>query len=311
MNKSSLIFIAGAAGLIGLAIVRTLREQGFNNLLTPTHSELDLTNQYLTRHYLLDNSPEYVFMCAAMVGGIEANNTRPAEFIHANLTIQTNVIHGAFEARVAKLLFLGSSCVYPKYVPNPIDEGSLMAGPLEATNEAYAAAKIAGIKMCQSYNKQYGTRFISAMPTNLYGPGDNYREGRAHVLPALIRRFHEAKVEGRSEVVVWGSGHPRREFLYSEDCAQACILLMEEYNSSDIVNVGYGDDISIKDLAHLVCKNVGYEGRVIFDPSKPDGIAKKLINSSKINGMGWRPTVDLDEGIRRTYKDFLKGEVRK
>ncbi|MDB4880730.1 MAG: NAD-dependent epimerase/dehydratase [Gemmatimonadetes bacterium] len=319
MKQSDRIYVAGHGGLVGSAIVRRLRALGFDNLLLRTRRELDLTDAPAVRSMLAQERPSHVFFAAAKVGGILANNTLPAEFIRDNLLIQLNVIDAAHAADVEKMLFLGSSCIYPKFAEQPIREESLLTGELEPTNEPYAVAKIAGIITCRSYNRQYGTRYISAMPTNLYGEGDNFDRNGSHVLPALVRRFHEAKLARDAEVVVWGSGTPRREFLYVDDMADASIHLMRTWAErlpdgtmvggenavNEIVNVGYGDDVSIGDLATLVKEIVGYEGTLTFDRTKPDGTPRKLLDSSRLQGTGWRPSVNLRDGIARTYEWFL------
>ena len=306
MEKVSKIFIAGHNGLVGSALVRKLREQGFNNLVFRSRKEMDLTNQHAVDDFFGKERPEYVFLAAAKVGGIHANNTYPAEFIFSNMQVQMNIINAAHESGVKKLLFLGSSCIYPKYTPQPMREDALLSGKLEPTNEPYAIAKIAGIIMCQSYNRQYGTDFISVMPTNLYGPNDNYHPENSHVLPALIRRFHEAKENGDPKVIIWGTGNPTREFLYSDDLADACIFLMEHHTGNEIVNIGSGIEVTIKDLAMKVKEAVGYEGELDFDVTKPDGTPKKLLDCSKIHSMGWRHKVELKEGIRLAYEDFKR-----
>ena len=314
MEKSAKIFVAGHRGLVGSAIVRTLKAQGYENILTRTHSELDLTNQAEVDDLFNKERPDYVFLAAAKVGGIFANNTYPAEFAFSNMQIQCNIVHSAWKYKLKKLLFLGSSCIYPKFAPQPMRESALLSGPLEETNKAYALAKIAGIIMCQSYNRQYGTNFISVMPTNLYGPNDNYHPENSHVLPALIRRFHEAKVSNAPSVTIWGTGSALREFLYSDDLADACVFLMNNYNDDEIVNIGYGEEISIKNLALTVKEAVGYKGQIRFDTSKPDGTPRKLLDCSKLNGLGWKPKVGLEEGLRLAYGDFVrrveKGEIK-
>jgi GDP-L-fucose synthase len=306
MEQSPKIFIAGHAGLVGSALVRKLKQKGFNNLLLKNRSELDLTNQHAVEVFFAYEKPEYVFLAAAKVGGIYANNTYPAEFIFSNMQVQMNIINEAWKYKAKKLLFLGSSCIYPKYCPQPMKEEHLLSGVLEPTNEPYALAKIAGIIMCQSYNRQYGTNFISVMPTNLYGPNDNYHPVNSHVLPALIRRFHEAKVNKTPLVTIWGTGNPTREFLYSDDLADACIFLMEKHNGNDIVNIGSGIEVTIRDLALHVKNAVGYEGNIDFDVTKPDGTSRKLLDCSKIHSMGWRHKVELDEGIKLAYADFVR-----
>jgi GDP-L-fucose synthase len=306
MLKSSKIFIAGHNGLVGSALVHKLQNSGFNNLILRSRSNLDLTNQLAVERFFVKEKPEYVFLAAAKVGGIHANSTYPAEFIFSNLQVQMNVINESYRSGVKKLLFLGSSCIYPKYAPQPMREDALLSGYLEPTNEAYAIAKIAGIIMCRSYNRQYGTDFISVMPTNLYGPNDNYHPKNSHVLPALIRRFHEAKVNNHPKVVIWGTGNPTREFLYSDDLADACIFLMEKHTGNDIVNIGSGIEVTIRDLAHHVQEAVGYKGKIEFDVTQPDGTPKKLLDCSKLHKMGWRHKIELDEGIKLAYKDFVK-----
>lgn len=320
MDKREKIYVAGHRGLVGSALVRNLEKQGFENILTRTHAELDLTNPDATRRFFESEKPEYVFLAAAKVGGIHANNTYPADFIRENLEIQTNVIQAAYESGVKRLLFLGSSCIYPKNCPQPIREEYLLTGPLEPTNRPYALAKIAGIEMCWSYNRQYGTQYLAVMPTNLYGPGDNYHAENSHVIPALIRKFHEAKTQNLPEVVVWGSGEPRREFLYSDDMAEASIFVMNlpdnEFSTllgtnrndgiAPLINVGMGDDITIRELAGLIKDIVGFEGRIAFDSNKPDGTMRKLMDIGRLNSMGWRARTSLQEGLVSAYKDFVK-----
>jgi GDP-L-fucose synthase len=305
MKKDSKIYIAGHRGMVGSSILRKLKSEGYINIITRTHSELDLTNQLEVSSFFNQEKPEYVFLAAAKVGGIGANNDYKADFIYQNLMIQSNVINSCFDVRVKKLLFLGSSCIYPKMATQPLKEDYLLSGYLEPTNDAYAIAKIAGIKMCQSFNQQYGTNYISVMPTNLYGPGDNYHLQNSHVFPALIRKFHDAKISGDSEVVVWGSGKPMREFLYVDDLVDALIFLMENYNSSEIVNIGTGEDISIRDLAYLVRDVIGFSGQIIYDSSKPDGTPRKLLDVSRIHELGWFHKINLKQGIELTYKHFL------
>ena len=310
MEKDSKIYIAGHRGLVGSALVRKLTEMGYMNLIARTHAELDLTRQRDVEDFFDKERPEYVFLAAAKVGGILANNTYPAEFIYSNIVVQSNVIHSSYLFGVKKLLFLGSSCTYPRDCPQPMKEEYLLSGYLEPTNEPYAVAKIAGIKMCQSYNRQYGTNYISVMPTNLYGPNDNFDLQNAHVLPALIRKFHEAKVADQKEVVVWGTGSPRREFLYIEDLADACVFFMNNYNSSEIINIGVGKDISIRELALMVKEIVDYNGELVFDTSKPDGTPRKLLDVSKLSSLGWKAKTSLEEGIKKTYEwyaEMLKG----
>ncbi len=312
MEKHSKIYIAGHNGLVGSALMRILTKEGYTNLIGKSRNELDLTEQPEVNAFFKMERPEYVFLSAAKVGGIYANSTYPAEFIFSNLQIQNNVIDAAYRYGVKKLLFLGSSCIYPKFAKQPMDEEQLLDGKLEPTNEPYAIAKIAGIVMCQSYNRQYGTNFISVMPTNLYGPRDNYHPQNSHVLPALLRRFHEAKVNREPEVVIWGTGKPLREFLYSEDMARACIFLMNTYDAigdprgGQHINIGSGIEVSIRELAEMIKKVVGYEGKLTFDLTKPDGTPRKLLDVSKLHQMGWRHEVELEEGIRLTYKDFLE-----
>ncbi|MGQ9688872.1 MAG: GDP-L-fucose synthase [Desulfobaccales bacterium] len=304
MERDAKIYVAGHTGLVGGAILRLLQQKGFLNLIYRTSKQLDLCCQQAVVDFFSQEKPEYVFLAAAKVGGIWANNTYPAEFIYENLMIQTNVIHQAYVTGVKKLLFLGSSCIYPKQCPQPMKEEYLLDGKLEPTNEPYAIAKIAGLKMCQSYNRQYGTKFICAMPTNLYGPGDNFDPLNSHVIPALIHKFHTAKFQGAPEVVLWGSGSPRREFLYVDDLAEACLFLMEHYDSGEIINVGVGRDLTIRELAHLIAHIVGYEGRLRFDPAFPDGTPRKLLDVSRISDMGWRPRISLRDGLAQTYKWF-------
>jgi len=306
MTRDSRIYVAGHTGLVGSAIVRALRAKGYQNLLLRTHAELDLRNQAAVADFFNQERPDYVFLAAARVGGILANATYPAEFIYDNLMIQTNVIHNAYLTGVKKLLFLGSSCIYPKFAPQPMREEHLLSGKLEPTNDAYAIAKIAGIKMCQSYRKQYGANFIAVMPTNLYGPNDNFDLETSHVLPALIRKFHEAKRDHKPEVVIWGTGKPRREFLHVDDLARACLFLMENYDDEEIINIGVGEDITIQELAEMVKEVVGYQGRIVYDRTKPDGTPRKLLDVSRIFRLGWRPKIDLKDGIRMTYQWFLE-----
>jgi len=306
------VFVAGHRGLVGSAIVRRLRRDGADNLLLPARSELDLLRQDNVERYFAKQRPEVVFLAAAKVGGIHANSASPAVFIRDNLMIQTNVIHAAWEAGVRKLCFLGSSCIYPKLAPQPMAEDALLTGPLEPTNEWYAIAKIAGIKMCQAYRRQYGFDAISLMPTNLYGPGDNFDLQNSHVLPALIRKFHESKLGGDSSVTIWGTGSPKREFLHVDDLADAAVHLTGEYSGEGIVNVGVGEDVTILDLAHLVAHVVGFEGVILTDPDKPDGTPRKLLDVSRLHAMGWRASIELEDGIRSTYRWYLEhaGERR-
>lgn len=306
MEPNSRIYVAGHRGLVGSALVRALQAKGYKTILTRTHQELDLINQAAVERFFEDTRPEFVFLAAAKVGGIFANNTYPAEFAYSNLQIQNNIVHSSYKSKTAKLLFLGSSCIYPKFAPQPIREDALLSGHLEETNKAYALAKIAGIIMCQSYNRQFGTDFISVMPTNLYGPNDNYHPRNSHVLPAMIRRFHEAKAAQAPTVTIWGTGVALREFLHSDDLADACVFLMNHYDDSEIVNIGSGNEISIRELAHLVQDTVGYRGSIVFDTAKPDGTPRKLIDSSKLNKMGWKSTLSLQAGLQTTYADFLE-----
>lgn len=305
MDKDSKIYVAGHNGLVGSAIVRELKGQGYTNIIFRTHNELDLTNEIKVNEFFEKEKPEYVFLAAAKVGGILANDTYPVEFITINLQIQTNVITNAYKHNVKKLLFLGSSCIYPKLSPQPIKEEYLMTGALESTNDAYAIAKIAGIKMCQSYNNEYGTNFISVMPTNLYGPNDNFDLKTSHVLPALVRKFIEAKDEGKDAVLVWGTGNAKREFLFVDDLAEACIFLMNNYNGMDLVNIGVGEDISIKDLASLIKEIVGFEGIIEFDTTKPDGTMQKLLDVNRIKTLGWIAKTELKEGLKKTIDWYL------
>jgi GDP-L-fucose synthase len=305
MDRCSKIYVAGHRGLVGSAIVRRLTILGYTNLLMKSHAELDLTNQAAVAAFFGAEQPEYMFAAAAKVGGIYANNTYPAEFIYENLTIDNNLIHYAYKFGVKKLLFLGSSCIYPKLAPQPIREEALLTGALEPTNEPYALAKIAGIKMCQAYNRQYGADFISVMPTNLYGPNDNYALPNSHVLPALIRKFHEAKVNRLPSVEVWGSGMPQREFLYVDDLADACIYLMENYDQSEIVNIGVGTDVTIKELAELIKRIIGYEGEIKWNREMPDGTPRKLLDVSRLKSLGWEAQTSLEIGIKLTYENYL------
>jgi GDP-L-fucose synthase len=308
MENNSKIYVAGHRGLVGSAIVRKLRQESYTELLTATSKELDLREQAATRDFFAQERPDYVFLAAARVGGILANNTYPADFIYQNLMIEANVIESARLSGVKKLLCLGSTCIYPKMAAQPLKEEYLLTGPLEPTNEWYAVAKIAGIKMCQAYQRQYGCKFISAMPTNLYGPEDNFDLESSHVMPALIRKFHEAKVANAPTVTVWGSGKPLREFLHVDDCAAACLFLMDQYDDEGIVNIGVGEDITIAELARLVGEVVGYQGDIVYDSSKPDGTPRKLVDTSKINGLGWRAGIPLQEGISSTYQWFLDND---
>jgi len=300
------IYVAGHPGLVGSAILRNLRAKGHTNFVLRTHAELELERQAAVQAFFEKERPEYVFLAAAKVGGIHANNTYPADFIYDNLLIECNVIHAAYKFGAKKLLFLGSSCIYPKHAPQPMKEEYLLTGELEPTNEPYAVAKIAGIKLCQSYNRQYGTDFISVMPTNLYGISDNYHPVNSHVLPALIRRFHEAKVEGRPTVAAWGTGAPRREFMYADDMADACVFLMNTYSGSDFVNIGTGEDITIRELTEMVALTVGYKGEICWDATKPDGTPRKLLDVSRLHALGWRHKHSMHEGLMSAYEDFLR-----
>jgi len=316
MKKDAKIYIAGHNGMVGSAILRKLQELGYTNLILKTHQELDLTEKKETRAFFEEYRPEFVFLAAAKVGGILANDTYRAEFIHDNLAIQTNVIHESYRVDVKRLMFLGSSCIYPRDCPQPIKEEYLLTGELELTNRPYAVAKIAGIEMCWSYNRQYGTRSIAVMPTNMYGLGDNYHPQNSHVLPALLRRTHEAKLENSPQIVVWGSGKPLREFLYADDMAEACVYMMnlsdekyskligDEEHEPPLINIGSGQEYTIKELAQTICKVIGYEGELIFDSSKPDGTPRKLLDSSRLNSIGWRATTKLEEGLSKVYDDF-------
>lgn len=310
MNKEAKIYVAGHRGLVGSAIIRCLRQEGYDNFLTATSKELDLREQSAVREFFDQERPDHVFLAAAKVGGILANNEFPADFIYQNLMIEVNVIESARLFGVSKLLFLGSTCIYPKMAPQPLREEYLLSGALEPTNEWYAVAKIAGIKLCQAYQRQYGSKFISAMPTNLYGPEDNFDLASSHVMPALIRKFHEAKVKNNPEVTIWGSGKPMREFLHVDDCAAACLYLMEHYEDEGIVNIGVGVDVSIADLARLVGEVVGFQGELVYDSSKPDGTPRKLVDTSRINAIGWRASIPLEEGVKNTYQWFLDNEAR-
>ena len=310
MEKDAKIFVAGHRGMVGSAIVRELRKKGFENIVTRTHAELDLLRQQAVEDFFREERPDYVFLGAARVGGIGANSNYPADFMYENMMIAMNVIHSAFENKVKKLEFLGSSCIYPRMAPQPIKESDLLTSALEQTNEAYALAKISGLKYCAYLKRQFGADFISVMPTNLYGPGDNYTPERSHVLPALIRRFHEAKVSGAEKVVCWGDGSPLREFLYVDDLAELCVFLMENYDEEETVNAGTGEEITIKELAGKVAKIVGYEGIIEWDTSKPNGTPRKLLDVSKAAGLGWRYHTDLEEGIKLAYEDFCENFVK-
>ena len=306
MNLDSRIFVAGHNGMVGSAIVRKLEQLGYTNIITMQRSKLDLLNQSEVDNFFRKMGPEYVFLAAAKVGGIKANRDMKADFIYENIMIQTNIIKSSYSYDVKKLLFLGSSCIYPKMCKQPIKEEYLMTGELESTNDAYAIAKITGIKMCQSYNQQYGTNFISAMPTNLYGPNDNYDLNNSHVLPAMIRKFHEAKLEGKGSVEIWGTGTPKREFLYVDDLADACVFLMNNYSGSEIVNIGTGQDVTIAELAVGISKVVGYEGGIHYNTEMPDGTPRKLLDVSRLEGIGWKYSTSLKDGIEKTYKDYVK-----
>jgi len=317
MNLSSKIYVAGHRGLLGSALVRRLRARGYSNLVVRTRSELDLTGQLAVREFFVKERPEHVFLAAAKVGGILANSTYPADFISQNLLIQTNVIHQAYLAGVKHLLFLGSSCIYPKHAPQPIKEEHLLTGPLEATNRPYALAKISGIEMCWSYNRQYGTRFLAAMPTNLFGPGDRYDLHNSHVIPALIRKMHDAKVASADRVVIWGTGTPRREFLYSDDAAEACVFLMNLADDKlvplvangqlpPVVNIGCGEDMTIRELSELIADVVGFPKKLVFDPLIPDGTPRKLLDTKHLTALGWKPCTSLREGLEKTYQDYLR-----
>ncbi|MEQ9064035.1 MAG: GDP-L-fucose synthase [Vicingaceae bacterium] len=304
MEKEGRIYVAGHRGMVGSAIVRKLKSEGYENIVTTTSSELDLRNQKETLEFFASQKVDYVFVAAAKVGGIQANNTFRAEFLYDNLMIEANIIHSAYLHRVKKLLFLGSSCIYPKMAPQPLKEEYLLTGLLESTNEPYAIAKIAGIKLCDAYRSQYGCNFISAMPTNLYGPNDNYDLKNSHVLPALLRKFHAAKEQGEESVEIWGSGTPKREFLHVDDLAEACFFLMQEFNAAGFVNIGTGVDLSIAQLAQMISDIVGFKGAMVFDKSKPDGTPRKLMDVSKIHGMGWKHRISLEEGITKVYQDM-------
>lgn len=308
MKPDSKIYIAGHRGMVGSAILRNLKQKGFNHFVLKSSAELDLRNQAQVAEFFASERPDYVFLAAAKVGGIQANATYRADFLYDNLMIQNNVIHSAFENKVTKLMFLGSSCIYPKLAPQPLKEDYLLSGYLEDTNEPYAVAKIAGIKLCENYRRQYGCNFISVMPTNLYGPNDNYDLQKSHVLPALIRKFHEAKLNRQPSVEMWGTGSPLREFLHADDMADACVFLMQHYDGQGHVNIGTGTDLSIKDLALLIKKIVGYEGEIVHDLSKPDGTPRKLMDVSLLHSLGWKHKLDLEEGIRLVYQDFIKKE---
>ena len=306
MNKESKIYIAGHRGLVGSAIQRILSRHGYSNLIVKTRAELDLLNAEAVEEFFSKENPEYVFLAAARVGGIHANNTYPADFLYENLQIQNHVLQNAWRVQVKKLLFLGSSCIYPRDCPQPIQEDYLLTGPLESTNRAYALAKIAGIELCQSFNRQHGTKFLSVMPTNLYGIHDNFHPVNSHVLPALIRRIHEAKVKSSPEVVVWGTGTPRREFLLSDELAEACLHLMSHYDDGKLVNIGWGEDQTIKELAETICEVVGYHGKLRFDPTRPDGTPRKVLDVSRLKALGWQPKITLREGLQQVYRWYCE-----
>lgn len=310
MEKNSKIYVAGHRGMVGSAIVRRLRQLGYNNIITRTHSELDLTSQQAVGSFFEAEKPEYVFLAAAKVGGIEANAKHPADFMYENMMLEMNVINAAWRNGCKKLEFLGSSCIYPRLAPQPMKESCLLTSSLEQTNEAYALAKISGLKYCEYLNRQYGTDFISVMPTNLYGPNDNYHPTHSHVLPALIRRFHEAKLAGSEEVVCWGDGSPLREFLYVDDLADLCVFLMNNYSGNETVNAGTGKELSIKELTELVAKATGFNGKIVWDTSKPNGTPRKLLDVSKATALGWTYTTELEDGIRLAYADFLSNPMR-
>ncbi len=309
MRESDKIFVAGHRGLVGGAVLRALQERGFTNLLTRPRSEVDLSDRIAVDRFFTAERPDVVILAAAKVGGIKANSDQPVEFLLQNLRVQNNVIEAAHTHGARKLLFLGSSCIYPKHAAQPIREDALLSGPLEPTNDAYAIAKIAGIKLCQAYAREYGANFISAMPTNLYGPGDNFDLCSSHVMPALMRKAHEAKMSGAREMIVWGSGSPRREFLHVDDLASACLFLLENYDSPEIINVGCGEDVAIRDLARLICEVVGFEGELVFDTTKPDGTPRKLLDVSRLRALGWAPATTLRDGITRTYQWFLENRA--
>jgi GDP-L-fucose synthase len=311
MEKDAKIYVAGHRGLVGSAITRALNREGYRNVITRSRQDLDLTERDSVDTFFETEQPDYVFVAAAKVGGIVANNTYPADFIRINLLIEVALIDAAYRYGVKKLLFLGSSCVYPKFAPQPMKEEHLLTGPLEPTNSAYAIAKIAGIEMCNAYNRQHGCSFLSVMPTNLYGPGDNFDLQTSHVLPALIRKFHEAKITNQSEVTLWGTGSPKREFLHVDDLAEACVFLMNRYHETELINIGVGKDLSIKELAEMIQRIVGYEGSIVFDETKPDGTPRKLLDVSKIHGLGWRARISLEEGIRSTYQWYLEHGAKK
>lgn len=309
MEKTSKIYVAGHNGMVGSAIVRELKKQGYSNIITKSRKDLDLINQEAVNAFFEKESPEYVFLAAAKVGGIGANSTYPADFLYENMMIEMNVIHAAFKNKCKKLLFLGSSCIYPRMAEQPIKESSLLSSSLESTNEAYALAKISGLKYCEYLNKQYGTDYISVMPTNLYGPNDNYHPTNSHVLPAFIRKFHEAKEKGLTEVTCWGDGSPLREFLYVDDLANLCVFLMNNYSGNETINAGTGKELSIKELANLIANIVGYNGEIKWDASKPNGTPRKLLDISKSKQLGWKYTTEIEDGIKLSYKDFLNNKI--
>lgn len=308
MKKISKIYVAGHEGLVGSAIVRNLKEKGYSNIIGKSHKELDLTRQKEVEDFFNTEKPDYVFLCAAKVGGIHINEIQPAEFMYINLSIETNIIHSSFLNNVKKMVFMGSGCIYPRIVPQPIKEEYLLSAPLEKTNEAYALAKISGLKMCEFYNKEYNTNYISVMPCNLYGPGDNYNLVSSHVVPALIRKFHEAKISGSDKVIMWGTGTAKREFMHIDDIADASVFLMENYNENQWVNIGCGRDITIMELGELIKEIVGFDGEILYDSSYPDGTPRKLLDSSKLFSMGWRPRINLYEGLKETYEDYLRNK---
>jgi GDP-L-fucose synthase len=310
MDRSEKIYVAGHRGLVGSALVRLLRARGIENVIARSRAELDLRNEKAVSDFLATEQPQVVLLAAAKVGGIKANADAPAEFLLENLQIQNNVIHAAHEAGVRKLIFLGSSCIYPKFAPQPIPESALLSGPLESTNEAYAIAKIAGIKLCQAFTREYGANFISAMPTNLYGPGDDFHLETSHVLAALLRKAHESKMCGARSMMVWGTGEPRREFLHVDDLAEAILFLMEHYDSPEIINIGSGEDITVRALARMICEIIGFDGELEWDRTKPDGTPRKLLDVSRITELGWKPRIPLREGIARTYEWFLENYMR-
>ncbi|MFZ2072720.1 MAG: GDP-L-fucose synthase [Minisyncoccia bacterium] len=309
MKKTSKIYVAGHNGLVGSAIVRTLKKKGYTNLLLRTRKELNLLDQKAVEKFFFKEKPEYVFLAAAKVGGIMANKTYPADFIYENIVVESNIIHSSYVNKIKKLLFLGSVCIYPKFTPTPVKEESLLTGPLEPTNKPYALAKIAGINMCQSYNNQYGTNFISIMPTNLYGPNDNFDLNNSHVLPALMRKFYEAKEKGLKEVTVWGTGKARREFMHVDDLADACVFLMNKYNQSEIINIGLGSDQTIKTSANLIKKITEFKGKIVWDTSKPDGTPKRRLDVKKIHTLGWKHKIGLEEGLKKTYEWYIKNRA--